>query len=439
MATTARRGWITALVALLFGLVLAWGLLRYGGAETTVLYRLFLLLLIPATLAIVGLPLRRLASPRLVLLPVVGVFLLGMVTLQPTLLGRGYVHLAVGWLALFLTLRVGLGNRALIRFMAFLLILLGAVEALYGLAQAIGGVDFIGSYYRGVGRIATGTLINRNHFAGMLNMTLPLGLGVLFSGYARRRRRDQPRSESLALIWIVILASSIMGLAVLLSQSRGGTISLIATLLFLALLLGFGRKLSRGRNLSATVAWVLLITTMGLGLVVGVDALLERLGRLDQDLERFTIYSDTLEMIEDEPVAGVGPGMYRWRFRPYQTVDVARLYDHAHNDYLESAAEWGVPLALLVWGFVLWRFSRAVTIFLVSRDPERRGLALGCSAAIFSIMTHSLVDFTLQLPALLMLFCAILGLAWSLDVRRRRDDPRSSNGVVLIESRRPTP
>ncbi len=131
--------------------------------------------------------------------------------------------------------------------------------------------------------------------------------------------------------------------------------------------------------------------------------------------------------------------MYRWRFRPYQTVDVVRLYDHAHNDYLESAAEWGIPLALLAWGFVLWRFSRAVTIFLVSRDPERRGLALGCSAAIFSILTHSLVDFTLQLPALLMLFCAILGLAWSLDVRRRREDRGMGDGVVAIESRRPIP
>ena len=131
MATTARRGWIAALVALLFGLALAWGLLRFGGAETAVLYRLFLLLLIPGTVAVIGLPMRRMVSPRFVLLPVVGLFLLGMVAFQPTLQARGNVHLAVGWLALFLTLRVGLGNRALIRFVAYLLILLGAVEALY--------------------------------------------------------------------------------------------------------------------------------------------------------------------------------------------------------------------------------------------------------------------------------------------------------------------
>jgi O-antigen ligase len=130
--------------------------------------------------------------------------------------------------------------------------------------------------------------------------------------------------------------------------------------------------------------------------------------------------------------------MYRWRFRPYQSIDTLRLYDHAHNDYLESAAEWGIPLALLAWGFVLWRFSRCVAIFLASRDPERRGLALGCSAAIFSILTHSLVDFTLQIPALLMLFCAVLGLAWSLDVKRRRAEPKAPEGVVAIESRRPS-
>ena len=135
-----------------------------------------------------------------------------------------------------------------------------------------------------------------------------------------------------------------------------------------------------------------------------------------RNLARLGVYQDTLALVADHPVVGVGPGMYVWRFRPYQTVDGDRLYDHAHNDYLETAAEWGIVAAVAVWGFVFWRFLQANRVFLTSRSTGRQGLALGCAAGIFSVLVHSLVDFSLQLPAILMIFCTVVGLAWSLDL-----------------------
>ncbi len=415
-----------SLIAALFGAALAWGLLRFGAAETRVLYQLFLLLLLPALIAAFS---PRLAKPKALLpLLLVGLFLLAHTALQPTLEGLGFIHLSIGWMALFLTVRLASDSQRWARNLLLFLIVLGGAEAAYGMVQSIGGVDAIGSYSRGLGEIATGTFINRNHFAGLLNMTLPLAVGALFTAFARRRSSRHAASETYALTWIVLLCCSLMGLAVLLSQSRAGTVTLISSLLFLSLLLVLARRRSAGKSIPGLAAWIILFTVLGLGLSVGLEALLARFGRLGQEDLRIRVYRDSLELIADHPLLGVGPGMYRWRFRPYQTEGTERLYDHAHNDFLETAAEWGVPLALLFWGFVLRRFYRSARLFVESRHPVRQGIALGSATAIFSILLHSLFDFNLQIPANLAVLCTILGLAWSLEWTGRRSARQPASG-----------
>ena len=290
---------------------------------------------------------------------------------------------------------------------------------MYGLVQSVGGYDYIGDYFRNRGRLATGTLINRNHFAALLNMLLPLALGMLFADRGLKRSERVKRSESLAKTWIVLLGCSVMGVAVLLSQSRGGTLSLLMTLIFMALLLNLSRKKRSRRGLTGAAAAVLLFLVVGMGAAFGLEAFLERFGKVEESLSRVEVYQDTLGMLADSPVVGVGPGLYEWRFRPYQTTQPAALYDHAHNDYLETAVEWGIPLAVLAWGLVFWRFYRSTELALSAKDPHRQGLALGTAGALFSILIHSLVDFSLQIPAILAVFGCILGLSWSLEFMKR--------------------
>ena len=141
------------------------------------------------------------------------------------------------------------------------------------------------------------------------------------------------------------------------------------------------------------------------------------------DLQRgvfMRTYLDTLKMVGDHPLLGVGPNMYKWRFREYQSSEAQVWYDYAHNDYLQMAAEWGLPLALLFWGFVIHQFLNAAKRFLEDRENLwKQGLALGCTAAIFSILLHSFVDFNLYIPVNWMLFCGILGLAFAEDARNK--------------------
>ena len=394
--------WSRRVVWVLFGIAMAWGLLQYAGKFPQVYYRLFLFLLIPALIATFRFPLpstSRIASPLLLL---VGAFFLVQILVQPTLEGQGYVVAALGWLALFITLVLTSGRPDSARALLIFLILVGGMEAFYGLTQSLG---------QG-GELAKGSFTNRNHFAGLLNMTIPLALGGLYGYYGGTQ--EKLRSELLAKSWIVVLSCGFMGLGILLSLSRAGSLTLVLTIVFLGVLLVVRPRTQAGKSrpkLSGAGAWVLLLVTLGLGAWAGIEALIVRFGT--PDLSRPAIYADTLGLIAEAPLLGAGPGMYRWNFRPFQSIGPQVWYDHAHNDYLESAADWGIPLALCFWGFVAWRFWRSIKVFLSSRATWEQGIALGCAGAIFSILVHSLVDFNLQIPLNLMVFCTILGLSWA--------------------------
>ena len=123
-------------------------------------------------------------------------------------------------------------------------------------------------------------------------------------------------------------------------------------------------------------------------------------------------------MISANPF-GVGTGQYQDRFRQYQTFHPDLLFDHAHNDYLETMAEWGTPAALAFWCFIMFVFVSAVRAFLGPGPPERRGILLACIGAIFSILVHSLTDFNLQIPSNAMLFFTFVGIAAAYSFHQR--------------------
>ncbi len=384
----------------------------------------FFLLLLPAGLLILLAPgYRRLPAAIFWPLSAIGLGLLAQALRLPSTEGRGYLHWAVGWLALVLGLALGRAGRRPAVALAGLLVALGAGEALYGLAQALGVVEHVGSYARFKGSIATGTYVNQNHYAGLLAMTLPLAVGAVYALWARRDDVRSPRSERLAALWLALLGCALLGLSLLLSRSRSGAVVLLATLLALAVLLAAGGRRRRGAGLSGAAGAVLVGLVLVLGLGVGLEALGERFRPTGQPDRRLPVFRDGLRLVAERPLTGVGPGMFVWRFRPYQTEHTETRWKHAHSDYLETAAEWGIPAALLLWGFVAWRCQRGVALFLSSRRGWRRGLALGGAGAILAILLFSLTDFNLQIPANLAVFGAILGLVWGLETTGRRSRP----------------
>lgn len=281
------------------------------------------------------------------------------------------------------------------------LLALGVFEALLGLYQYFIRPGWIFGYLN-THYATSGTLINRNHFAGLLGMLIPVALGLAYMAWLRYR--------DVGRVWVYLMASAVMGLALMFSLSRMGIFSLFLSLVFLAFLIR-----AHSSRLGTVFLLVPLLLLGGGALWIGVDVIVERYDRLvsengDIQESRLGVFRDTLALIGDHPL-GIGPGAYRDAFRLYQQEHNDLVFTHAHNDYLETAAEWGLPVAGMFWGGILVILGFGAAAFTRATEAEKRGGLLAALGAIAYILAHSLTDFNLQIPSNAMLFFTFLGIA----------------------------
>ena len=292
-------------------------------------------------------------------------------------------------------------ERGVIRFLKILLAI-GLFEALLGLAQFFVRPGWIFGYMNSVSR-SSGTLINRNHFAGLMEMFIPTALGLAYMS-ARR-------FGVVARTYSYLLAGAFMSVALLFSLSRMGTLSFLFTLCFLGILQWHGPQRTRAAGLALGMGGLVAAGALW----IGVDTILQRYSDLlvaDGLIRgsRVMVFRDVTRMIAANPL-GVGVNNFQDRFRQYQTYQPDVLFDHAHNDYLETAAEWGLPAALAFWCFVVFAVGRAVRLFVSVHSPEQRGILLACIGSILAILIHSLMDFNLQIPSNATLFFTFVGIS----------------------------
>lgn len=378
--------------AVLFSFLL-YALLTFGGVLPQNWFFLNLLWIVCITAYLVYRILSTKPFPAALLLSLFSALLL--LALLPTRIGIGLVA------ALWASSAVALNHKRTHRFF-LLLFFLGLFEALLGLTQFFISPGWIFGYVNAAFR-SSGTLINHNHFAGLLEMLIPVAVGC---AYISLQRYNAARA------YTYLLGGAFMGLALVFSVSRMGIFSFLVTMLALLLLLRLresSRRVATGLALGLTALVVGGVAWIGFDVIasryqelIGEEAIL-REGRL-------ILYRDTIKMITANP-SGVGNGNYQDRFRQFQTFRPELLFDHAHNDYLETMAEWGIVPALAFWTVVLFVLTAAIRTFLSPVSPERCGILLTCIGAIFSILLHSLTDFNLQIPSNSMLFFVFVGIA----------------------------
>src|SRR5262245_48593394 len=292
-------------------------------------------------------------------------------------------------------------QQGVIRFLKVLLVI-GLFEALLGLAQFFVMPGWIFGYVSPVSR-SSGTLINRNHFAGLMEMFIPIALGLAYI--------SAKRFGELARAYTYLLVGAFMSLALLFSVSRMGILSFLFTLCFLGILQWHKSR----RSLAAALAVGMGALVAAGALWIGVDSVVQRYCQLMVGdgffrQARVMIFRDVTRMIAANPL-GIGVDNFHDRFREYQTFYPDLLFDHAHNDYLETAAEWGLPVAIAFWSFIVFATGRAVRLFVSVQSPEQQGILLACIGAILSILVHSLMDFNLQIPSNAMLFFTFVGIS----------------------------
>jgi O-antigen ligase len=354
--------------------------------------------------------------------------------------------MCVGWLLITHT-----NTQKRLRQLVEVVIAVGTVCALFGLwrhaVQREPG--FVLPYLRpGFGYAQ---FINPNHFPFLMELALGLALGIVVCRGVTGKR-----------LAIYLAAAIPMWVAVVLANSRGGILSILCQVLFLALLFGTGRE-SRGsreshgrsRGLASRLlrasrtlaARGLLVVALLAGAIttvvlVGGDPLVGRVDSIAGELDRKTadtftlrpsIWRATLKLIKDHPVAGVGFGGYWIAITKYHAASGETTPQEAHNDYLELLASGGIiGLAIGFW-FVLAliRTARRKLARLRSADVADtstsfvRAAALGALTGIMTVAIHSLVDFGLHIPINALIFTVLVAIvAMNVQEDEKTQSPR---------------
>lgn len=270
---------------------------------------------------------------------------------------------------------------------------------------------------------ASGTFVNRNHFAGYLEMTFTLALGCVLAigggGVSGRGSlvKRLVSSGSFQKQMLLLFVLGVIFLAVLFSRSRMGILCAVAALAFFSAV--SARLAGKGLN----VKWT-LYAVLGVALVFSVFAGLypvaERYAHLDESLpSRTLLWWDILGMVRDFPIFGTGLGTFGHVYPLYKhAVDAPLIFLYSHNDYLQILAETGIAgfaaiMTALVL-FALWSF-RALVRLSKSGDYGRFFIFLGAAAGVFSILVHSVADFNLHIPSNAIYFAFLIGLMCALE------------------------
>ena len=256
--------------------------------------------------------------------------------------------------------------------------------------------------------IPFGPYVNHNHFAGLMEMTLPTALGIALS----------ERFNNL-LRMLFIFFALIMGMATLLSLSRGGMLSLSLSLVALVYIY---RQRQRTRPALLAVGGLALLVVASVAYLDAEPVLrrlltLQNLGQETSFTSRLQIAGDTLQLIRDHPFSGTGLGTYALAIPRYISHYTSLTWDKAHNDYLQLLSEVGLAgFSFAVW-WIVGFFRRAVKTARNESHPlwaVRIGAFCGCLAVLF----HSLVDFNLQIPANALFFVVLAALVTRADAPR---------------------
>ncbi len=260
-----------------------------------------------------------------------------------------------------------------------------------------------------------GPFVNRNHFAGYMELLLPWPVALLLTG------RRSPAEK-----FFYIFVTGWMALAAVFSLSRGGMISIFAELIFLAAMAPRQVKAETamatgGRSQTASfvaragAALAIVLVTLGGLTWLGAEQVINRIAATSEINQAFVqnrnfsasrdeLWRDSWAIFRANPLAGTGLGSFETALPIYgQGRNLGLVTSQTHNDYLQVLTDTGIIGGLIALWFLL-ATTRAVWRGLRVREPLMNNTVLACGAALFGILVHSLFDFNLQLPSHALLF-----------------------------------
>ena len=235
------------------------------------------------------------------------------------------------------------------------------------------------------GMRASGAYFCPNHFANLLDLTIPFAVAVAAA-----------RSAGLPLRLLAGYSVLVALPPLYLTQSRSGWIGvMVGTVVTFALL---GLRRGWRRCLLLLVVVPLLLAAAGVAVWMLSPMVQARVADALGGNVRLQLWQDSWAMIQDRFWTGWGPYSYRWVYPHYWRYMTSYLDpQYAHNDFIHAWAEYGLAGLLLLAGGLLWAAVRLM-LRIRTRDPEREGCLLaGMFGALAATAAHACFDYNFHI------------------------------------------
>lgn len=325
----------------------------------------------------------------------------------------------LGLLGIFACTLLLVRSRRRLKIVVFALIISGIAQAMYGSLMTLSGIEYGFLFPKEIQHgLVTGTFVNRNHFAGYMELCLAVGIGymiatlkddtVTWRDFSRRILESLLGSKARVRIGLMIMV-----VALVLTHSRMGNTAFFTSMSIAgAIALVLGKRASKSTTILLTS--LIAIDLLIVGTFFGVEKVVDRLESTSMTtVKRDEVNQYALPLLEENLYTGTGAGSFYSVFPEHRKPELgSKPFVHTHNDYLQFAIEFGligfIPLLLAV----VLTFITALRAQWRRSDPLMRGLSFACIMATISFGIHSTVDFNLQIPANAATFMVIMALGW---------------------------
>lgn len=337
---------------------------------------------------------------------------------------------------IFVMARAICRDRGHARLLLALLVASTVLVVIYALImQVTTGSCFVGGYlkkfgfYNQGGRcLMSGTFVNSNSFACYVGMGVVAAMALALTNRRRERTafdgRDIQTLESTLTVTRVALLVAILFLlgGLLMSASRAGVAASVGGALALALLLMRGQWHERPDLVRWF--WISVAIVFVVGVIAG-GALLSKAVRAGDGGSRLIIWMTSLDAVGLSPWLGWGLGSFGDIYTILQPPAIIQPNDLAHSTPIETIVELGIIAAIPAFAVVLlpWGVSLRAAF---RRQYHYRILPAAAFAVAAVPILHSMVDFSLQIPAIGFVTSAVLGMGWAQAFDRRRSSRRSA-------------